>query len=189
MQRRSFLSLAAAAASTAAYGQSPNAQSPNTPSPTTPSPLPARSVTSGKDRLGETHNFGIASMSFKVVTEDTGGDLFAIEQATHHKGGPPRHLHLNQDEWFYVLEGEFLIEIGDQRLTLHPGDSVLAPRKVPHVWAFTGSSGGRVLITFTPAGRMEAFFLHVTKSNTMPPQDKALFQAYGMELTGPPLTV
>jgi mannose-6-phosphate isomerase-like protein (cupin superfamily) len=184
MQRRSFLSLAVAAASTAAYSQSPN-----TPSSNTPSPLPARSVASGKDRLGETHHFGIASVSFKVVTDDTAGDLFAIEQATHHKGGPPRHLHLNQDEWFYVLEGEFLIEIGDQRLTLHQGDSVLARRKVPHVWAFTGNSGGRVLITFTPAGRMEAFFLHVTKTHTMPPQDKALFQAYGMELTGPPLTV
>jgi hypothetical protein len=34
----------------------------------------------------------------------------------------------------------------------------LGPRQVPHTWAFVGDSTGRVLISFTPAGKMEAFF-------------------------------
>jgi len=44
-----------------------------------------------------------------------------------------------------------------------------------------------MLVTFAPAGQMEAFFREVTKTNGMPPQDPALWRAYGMELLGPPL--
>ncbi len=68
-----------------------------------------------------------------------------------------------------------------------PGDSLLAPRKVPHVWAYVGNTQGRILITFTPAGKMEAFFQEVTKANAMPLQDLELWRAHGMELLGPPL--
>jgi hypothetical protein len=44
-----------------------------------------------------------------------------------------------------------------------------------------------ILITFAPAGKMEAFFHEVTKANAMPPQDPALWRTHGMELLGPPL--
>jgi len=95
-------------------------------------------------------------------------------------------VHHDQDEWFYALEGEFRFEIGQERLTLKPGDSVLGPRHVPHVWAYTGGGGtGRILIAFAPAGKMEAFFREITKANAMPPQDPARWRAYGMELVGP----
>jgi len=66
---------------------------------------------------------------------------------------------------------------------------LLAPRRIPHVWAFVGEGQGRVLVAFFPAGKMEAFFREVTRENAMPPQDPALWRAYGMELLGPPLPV
>jgi quercetin 2,3-dioxygenase len=74
-------------------------------------------------------------------------------------------------------------------VTLRPGSSILAPRNLPHAWAFVGDSGGKMLISYTPAGKMEAFFREVTKSNSMPPQDKALFEKFDLILTGPPLSV
>jgi hypothetical protein len=46
-----------------------------------------------------------------------------------------------------------------------------------------------MLISYTPAGKMEAFFRELTKSNAMPPQDKALFEKFDLILTGPPLLV
>jgi hypothetical protein len=46
-----------------------------------------------------------------------------------------------------------------------------------------------MLVSYTPAGKMEAFFREVTKSNSMPPQDKALFEKFDLILTGPPLSV
>ena len=149
---------------------------------------PSPWVAAGADRFGEHRGLGISVIDFKVVPQDSNG-LFVIENTFHAQGGPARHLHYEQDEWFYALEGEFMIEIGDERMTLQPGDSVLAPRKVPHVWAHTGAGRGRILITFMPAGSMEAFFREVTKANAMPPQDPALWHAHGMKLVGPPLAV
>ena len=111
------------------------------------------------------------------------------EKTFHPKGGPPRHLHVAQDEWFYAVEGAFVLEIGDARHRLAPGDSVLAPRGGPHVWAHVGEGRGRILIAFAPAGQMEAFFRAVTVHDAMPPQDPALWRAHGMELLGPPLAV
>ena len=56
------------------------------------------------------------------------------------------------------LAGEYVVEIGDQRFRLGPGDSVLGPRRVPHAFVYDGAGPGRILIGFTPAGRIEQFF-------------------------------
>ena len=145
-------------------------------------------VKAGEDRFGEQRGLGVSFINFKIVPQDSSG-LFILENIFHAKGGPARHLHYDQDEWFYPVEGEFILEVGTERFSLQPGDSVLAPRQVPHVWAHVGSARGRILIAFMPAGKMEAFFREVTKANAMPPQDPALWRAHGMELLGPPLTV
>jgi quercetin dioxygenase-like cupin family protein len=158
-------------------------------SPHTPASIPSTlRVAAGQDRFGERRSLGISTIDFKVTAQDSGGVLI-IENTFHAKGGPARHLHVDQDEWFYAVEGEFLFEVGSERFTLKPGDSLLAPRMVPHVWAHAGDARGRIVIAFMPAGKMEAFFRAVTKADAMPPQDPALWRAHGMELLGPPLPV
>jgi quercetin dioxygenase-like cupin family protein len=146
-------------------------------------------VPAGQDRFGERRGLGVSVIEFKVTPQDNGGDLLILENVFHTKGGPARHLHYEQDEVFYALEGEFVLEVGNERMRLRPGDSLLAPRRIPHVWAHVGEGCGRILITFAPAGPMEAFFRIVTQANTMPPQDPALWRAHGMELVGPPLAL
>ena len=143
-------------------------------------------VPAGEDRFGEQRGLGVSSLRFKMSGADS-SDLFVVQNEFHQPGGPARHLHYSQDEWFYAVEGEFAMEVGGERFTLKAGDSVFAPRHVPHVWACTSLAGGRMLVTFAPAGQMEAFFQEVTKADAMPPQDPALWRAYGMELLGPPL--
>ncbi|NTU62651.1 MAG: cupin domain-containing protein [Chloroflexi bacterium] len=149
---------------------------------------PTLRIKTGEDRFGERRGLGVSFIDFKVVPQDSNG-LLILENTFHAKGGPARHLHYDQDEWFYAVEGDFILEVGSERFTLQPGDSVLAPRKVPHVWAHVGDTRGRILIAFMPAGQMEAFFREVTKANAMPPQDPALWRAHGMELLGPPLAI
>jgi quercetin dioxygenase-like cupin family protein len=148
----------------------------------------AMRVAAGADRFGEQRGLGINTIAFKVTPPNL-GDLFILEITCLVKGGPARHLHYEQDEWFYILEGEFQFEVGGERLHLQPGDSLLAPRQIPHVWAFVGDARGRVLAMLTPAGKMEAFFRETSKANARPPQDPELWRAYGMELLGPPLPV
>lgn len=157
-------------------------------SPRSSTPGALLRVPAGADRFGEQRSLGISTIDFKLIPQDS-QSLLVIENTFHARGGPARHLHYEQDEWFYILEGDFSFEVGAERSTLRPGDSLLAPRQVPHVWAYVGDARGRILVTFLPAGAMEAFFREVTKANAMPPQDPALWRAHGMELLGPPLPV
>ncbi len=143
-------------------------------------------VPAGQDRSGERRGLGVSALEFKVTGQDTAG-IFVVENVFHQKGGPARHLHYEQDEWFHVMEGEFLFEVGTASFLLKPGDALLGPRQVPHVWAFVGGNRGRILIVFNPAGKMEAFFRKVTQTNAMPMQDPELWRAHGMELLGGPL--
>jgi mannose-6-phosphate isomerase-like protein (cupin superfamily) len=149
---------------------------------------PILRVAAGEDLYGEYRGLGVSYIAFKVSLPDP-NSLLILENTLYKKRGPARHLHYDQDEWFYAVEGEFIIEIGQQRLRLSPGDSILAPRKVPHVWAHVGETKGRMLIAFTPAGNMEAYFREVTKANAMPSQDPEFWRAHGMELLGSPLPI
>jgi quercetin dioxygenase-like cupin family protein len=129
----------------------------------------------------------------KVSTQASGGALFMTEQPIDRRGsGPPRHYHEEQDEWFYCLAGEYVVEIGDQRFRLKPGDSVLAPRRVPHAFVYDGAEPGRILIGFTPARSIEQFFRDLEKRGQYfgngSPEDKELaHRLYGIVNVGPPL--
>lgn len=145
-------------------------------------------VPNGKDRFGEFHSLGISTVTFKITSQDS-KDNFIVEINSHQKVGPWRHFHYKEDEWFYIVEGAYLFETGDNRFTLHPGDSLLIPKTLPHVWAYIGETRGRLLISFTPAGNMEEFFRETSKTNAMPGADPEFWHTYGMELLGPPLDV
>jgi quercetin dioxygenase-like cupin family protein len=148
-------------------------------------------ILDGADRWGEYRTTFGMPIAFKVASQDTDGSVLIIENITPRKGGPPRHLHPAQDEWFYVVQGEYTIEIDDQTYHLQPGDSLLAPRGVPHVWAYTGDATGKLLIIFQPAGQMEAFFQAMGQLDGPLPREEmaALFHEHGMTLVGPPLQV
>jgi len=129
----------------------------------------------------------------KVATEDTRGALFLTEQPIERRGsGPPKHYHENEDEWFYCLAGEYVVEIGNQRFRLAAGESVLGPRRVPHAFVYDGSGPGRLLVAFTPAGRMERFFRDLDKrgeyfGNGTPDEKERARREYGIVNVGPPL--
>jgi len=183
IKRRGFLGGALAAFPLAFLGQSPKE----------PSAMAVAPVRAGEDRLGEPHTIGISSTAFKVLTADSAGALFLFEHTNSagKKGGPPRHLHHNENEWFYVIEGQYIAEIGSTRMELKPGDSILGPREVPHAWAFVGNASARLLIAFAPANKMEAFFRanETRRKGNEYTNDAEIYRSYGMELLGPPLSV
>ncbi len=142
-------------------------------------------VGAGNDRFGRPHTLGFSSsLLFKVAGSDTNGGLFIIEHAHLQPGGPPLHLHFNQEEWFYVMEGEVAFQVGEQRVNLRSGESVLAPRRIPHTFSSIGAAPARMLIAFCPAGKMEEFFQSVG-ANPKLNADAEFFQKCEMELVGP----
>ena len=183
-KRRSFLRAGIATFPLALLGQ--------TSQPST-HPLLTR-VAAGADRFGEHHTLGVSTTDFKVATGDARGGLFVMEHTNVKKGGPGRHLHHNEDEWFYVVEGEYVVEVGTERFGLKAGDSVLGPRETPHAWAFVGDTPGKMLIAFAPANKMEAYFRAFNPrvgaySKWNDPHDVEIARAHGIELLGPPLSI
>ena len=179
MKRRSFLKTASAAFPFTGLQAFALAAASEPASAERPHP-----VLSGQDRFGESHSRGYSQILFKVTTREANGGLFIAEHANLIKGGPPLHLHRNQEEWFCVLEGEVLFQIGDSRMKLHAGDSILGPRNTPHAFSLVSEKPGRMLIAFAPAGKMEEFFRDTAIPNP-PVQDTAFFRRYEMELIGP----
>jgi len=177
MKRRSFLSSAAALVPATALSAFAFAQ-------TSAPPREAFLVPSGEDREGLAHTLGFSRILFKVLSSETAGGLFVIEHEHLTKGGPPLHLHLYQDEWFYILEGAVDFQIGDKRFRLGPGDSAFGPRGIPHAFSLLGDSPGRMLIAFTPAGKMEQFFRAVAIPNG-PGMTPEIFASHQMKYIGP----
>lgn len=151
-------------------------------------------VGANEDRFGQELLIMGGQFDLKVSSEDTGGDLCIYDTRRSSKGGPALHRHHLQDEWFYVIRGEFIAKVGDEVLKLGPGDSAFAPRKVPHTFAMVCEGEGQMLVLFQPAGSMEAFFRDMSKLGRAIPKNmemelKQLFQEHGMEVMGPPLKV
>jgi quercetin dioxygenase-like cupin family protein len=151
-------------------------------------------VSAGKDRYDNPiHIFDGDTFYVKIGTADTDGDLFAFESTRGKKGGPALHIHPEQDEWFYILSGEFLVRVGDQTFTAKAGDSVLAPRNVPHAFAKINEEKeeARMLITYQPAGKMESLFKAVSEGllKNMGEAEQKTFKAeHGIVVVGPALT-
>src|SRR4051795_7381981 len=85
----------------------------------------------------------------KISGADTGGEFGLIEVTVRAGEGSPWHVHPDEDEWFYVLEGEFTVYVGDRRLSLTPGSFAFGPKGVPHTF-FGETDGAKPLIGFQP---------------------------------------
>ena len=183
MQRRSFLKAAAAIAPAAGlkdfFVSHALAQA-----PASPVSGAVHVVGNGEDRFGHPFRMPTSSLAVKVATSETGGALFIVEHKHLLPGGPALHLHLHQDEWFYVMEGEVAFQVGEQRLQLHAGESVLGPRRVPHTFSSVGGMPCRVLIAFCPVGKMEQYFRDIQDPKVQP-SDAAVMRRYDMERIGP----
>jgi DNA-binding transcriptional MerR regulator len=156
------------------------------------------SVGAGKDRFNEGFSHDGTRIDCKVSGKDTDGAMCVLEV---NDTGWARHVNRDQDEWIYVVEGEVDLEMGKKRFHLGAGESMFIPRNVEHAW---GGVPARVINTYQPAGKIEEFFQAVAGYSGLPTRQQAieksytaeqidglrrLFEAHGMTVTGPPLTV
>ncbi|MBH8563070.1 quercetin 2,3-dioxygenase [Nostoc sp. CENA67] len=98
--------------------------------------------------------------TFKAVSEDTGGAYSTFEFYIPSGHGSPPHIHHREDETFYILEGELLFQVGDQKIVLSAGSFVHAPKGIPHSFTNVGTTPARTFTTAIPAG-LENFFEEV----------------------------
>jgi mannose-6-phosphate isomerase-like protein (cupin superfamily) len=104
---------------------------------------------------GERLSFAGAVLLVKASTETTAGAFAIIEEVD--PLDTPLHVHANEDELFYVIEGEHVFRVGDEEFPAGPGAVVFAPRRIPHAHRRLVPRAGRFLTIVSPAG-FEGFF-------------------------------
>ncbi len=144
-------------------------------------------VAAGECRTAEPIRLMGQEIRIKVSGKDTRGNFAVGHLTVEPMCGPPLHVHSREDEWFYILKGEFTFEVDGNRVAAGPGSSVFAPRGIPHTFQnFTGSPI-EALVMITPAD-LERFFIEASAAQLSPQDIAALFEPYGMTLLGPPLS-
>lgn len=133
-------------------------------------------------------------MTVKAGGAETGNAFAQVETDDPRGTATPLHVHRNEDESFYLVEGEITVLVGDERIDLAAGGYAFAPRGVPHAYVVR-SERARMLTTLSPAGLEELFVAlgapvgeGEPREEAMPPMDELirLFAGYGCEILGPP---
>jgi len=113
--------------------------------------------------------FDVGLGSVCLSGTDTGGAYCLLEVSLAPGMGVPRHTHTREDEVYFVLAGELEVEVGDQMFVLRPGDSLLAPRDIPHELRNSGNTTNHYLLVFSPSG-----FEEFVMATAVPAPDNAV---------------
>jgi mannose-6-phosphate isomerase-like protein (cupin superfamily) len=132
----------------------------------------------------------------KVSGKDTGGEYGLIELVVPEGVGSPWHVHHEEDEWFYVLEGEVTVWVADTKLSLKADSFAFGPKGVPHTF-YVESGEARFLVGFQPM-QFEGFLREVGEpapERVVPPPIEGhpdmerlapIAERNGFEILGPP---
>src|SRR5712691_4494191 len=88
-----------------------------------------------------------------ISCRQTEGAYCVCEMTTMPGGGVSRHVHDRDEEFYYILEGAYEMEAGDERFTAEAGSIVVIPRDVPHEFRNAGDVPARALMILRPGGR------------------------------------
>jgi quercetin dioxygenase-like cupin family protein len=134
--------------------------------------------------------------TIKIGREDTDGAYGLVEVLVPAGVGSPWHVHPEEDEWFYVLEGELTFWVADTKLSLKAGSFAFGPKGVPHTF-YAEAGGARALVGFAPM-QFEGFQREVGEpalERVLPPPAEGppdvqrlipIARENGFEILGPP---
>ena len=137
-----------------------------------------------------------ALVTVKASNETTGGRVMVNETLAPRGHGSPLHIHRNEDEWFYVIDGEVTFWVDGQVVVGTPGTFVYGPRDHPHTFMVTSDEARFLLVTEPGAfsGFLSAIAEPATERVIPPPATEppdmerlgAVAAEYGIEIIGPP---
>jgi quercetin dioxygenase-like cupin family protein len=117
---------------------------------------------------------GHTLLTYLATNRDTGGQFALLEVHSRKGGGPPPHIHPNEDECFFILEGEMEFIVDGRRFSGEAGSFVFIPRGTLHQPLLV-SEEARALVLFTPGGA-EGYFEEMAepaRAMTLPTEDAA----------------
>ena len=96
--------------------------------------------------------FDVGIGSLCLSGTDTGGAYCLLEVSAAPGVSVPRHTHTREDESYYILSGELEVVVGEKAFVLKEGDTLMAPRDIPHQLRNPGSTENHFLLVFSPSG-------------------------------------
>jgi quercetin dioxygenase-like cupin family protein len=133
--------------------------------------------------------------TIKAGPDETGNAFSQLVMDEPRGSATPVHIHHNEDETFYIVEGQVSMFGDEGRIDLEAGDYFFVPRGVVHAY-LVRSERARMLVTISPSGTEQLFVsLGVPVTGSEPPTDAVmppmpelvrLFAAHGTEIIGPP---
>ncbi len=136
--------------------------------------------------------------TFLATTAETEGAYFVLEGLVPPDAGPPPHIHHDQVETFYIVEGQLEVMLDGQVRGAKAGDFLHVSKGSPHSFLNRSQTVAKIVATFVPAGNAERFFREAmdetTDRNATPPTlDDAMIQRFlaaaernGVEFLPPP---
>ena len=134
--------------------------------------------------------------TIKSAAETTDGRVAVLEFLWPQGGGSPLHVHRNEDEWFYVIEGELTLWVGGDVVVAPAGSLVYGPRDIPHTFLVTSTVARFLMVTEpAPFADFVRAMSEPAQALTLPPasiqspspeQMTAVAAEYGIEILGPP---
>ncbi|HLY69766.1 MAG TPA: cupin domain-containing protein [Puia sp.] len=147
-----------------------------------------------KTRYPEKITLGNTPVDFKLLGDDTGDELSIFISSNNIKGfGPPLPFHNNFDEFFCVLDGDFVFQLGDEKIAFKKGETIYVPRKIKHCFNYIGDKSGTLLVAISPSKNIELFFARmgeIINNSKGEPDTKALqslYHKFDSEIVGPPM--
>src|SRR6476659_10948218 len=134
--------------------------------------------------------------TIKIGRDDTAGAYGLLEIVVPEGVGSPWHVHPEEDEWFYVLEGELTFWVADTRMSLKAGSFAFGPKGVPHTF-YAEAGGAKALVGFAPM-QFEGFQREAgqhASARVLPPPVEGppdvarlteIGARHGFEILGPP---
>src|SRR5262250_356729 len=96
--------------------------------------------------------FDVGLGAISLSGADTGGAYCLLDVSLAPGIGVPRHTHTREDETYYVASGELEVTVGDEVFVLRAGDTLIAPRNIPHELRNSGCTTNHFLLVFSPSG-------------------------------------
>jgi mannose-6-phosphate isomerase-like protein (cupin superfamily) len=123
------------------------------------------------------------SCLIRVPGTDTNGAYSFVEIVSDPDDGTPLHVHQNEDEHLFVLEGTARFAVGDKIFDAEAGTMVTLPKNVPHAWG--NRSGSRLWIAGIcyPGGVEEV--LRIIAGGSVVIDIPALAERFGVVVLGP----
>jgi quercetin dioxygenase-like cupin family protein len=111
-----------------------------------------------KDHEGRTITVVGDVYRFLATGAETNGQYAQWEAVVPPGGGPPPHVHSREEEGFYILEGEIILRLGEERVVATAGTFANMPVGTPHSFKNETDRPARMVITIAPAGLENMFF-------------------------------